>query len=81
VSCEGFASGIEVAKLSEKGPTNMEKQRATKEIAAVMLALEALERALKNDDEHTVIAELWNARRHLLSLSIMIDKEKDNGNG
>ena len=55
----------------------MDKEKAANEITAVMLALEALERALKNDDEATAGDELWKARRHLLNLSIMIDKEKD----
>lgn len=56
----------------------MDKEKAVNEITAAMIVLEALERAMKNDDQVKAAEELWKARRHLLSLSIMIDREKGN---
>ena len=43
---------------------------------AAMEALDAVEGALKNNDTSQAAKEVWNARRRLLSLSILIDKEK-----
>ena len=55
----------------------MDKQKALKTIDISLKALEDLERALKNNDQRKVQAELWKARRELLKLNMMIVKEKD----
>ena len=54
---------------------NMDKEKAVNEITVAVIVLEALERAMKNDDQAKATEELLKARRHLLGLIILIEKE------
>ena len=55
----------------------MKKQKARRAIEAALKALEALERAIKDENRRKAESEPWNARRQLLALHLMLEKEKD----
>ena len=55
----------------------MNQQKVLETIDAALAALQGLEYALYNDDRDVAKAELWNARRELLQLYLMISREKD----
>jgi hypothetical protein len=52
----------------------MDKQKSLRAIGATMQALEALERAIKDNNQPKINTELWNARRNLLTLNMMIER-------
>jgi hypothetical protein len=53
-------------------------QKALKAIDAPLLALEAMERALQVDNRKATTRELWSTRRNLLTLNMMIERERAN---
>jgi hypothetical protein len=55
----------------------MNQQKILETIDAALAALQGLEYALHNDDLDVAKAELWNVRRELLQLYLMISREKD----
>jgi hypothetical protein len=55
----------------------MEKQKLLEMVDAALAALQGLEHALHDNDLDAVKSELWNTRRELLQLYLMITREKD----
>jgi len=53
-------------------------QKALKAIDAPRPALEAMERALQVDNRKATTRELWSTRRNLLTLNMMIERERAN---
>ena len=56
----------------------MDKQKLLRAIEVAMQALEALARAIKDNNQPKINAELWNARRNLLTLNMIIERERTN---
>jgi hypothetical protein len=55
----------------------MDKRKVLEAVDAALAALQGLEHALHNDDRDAAKAELWNTRRELLQLYLLIIREKD----
>jgi hypothetical protein len=57
---------------------SMDKKKLLRAIEVAMQALEALARAIKDNNQPKINAELWNARRNLLTLNMIIERERTN---
>ena len=56
----------------------MDKQKAQRTIDAALAALQTAERALEQNRSDAAKAEIWNVRKQLITLSLMLDQERDN---
>ena len=79
--CRGNYAAINAIYYPNQNLTigkSIDKQKLLRALEAAIQGLEALARSIKDNNWPKINTELWNARRNLLTLNMMIKRERAN---